>query len=165
MANRDEMTEATDAQASVPGSAAEALKKHEAAKMSRRAVLSKVGLQFGAAALLALSADDLAKKVTATIAARNKDSQVAQAVAQEFKNAGMAFADDVDASGTPNPCVTNENGPGNCEACLSQRYNACLSKTPVLQWEKCRTALTACSIICINGSPSEAARCFTAATQ
>lgn len=98
MANRDEMTEATDAQATVPGSAAEALKKHEAAKMSRRAVLSKVGLQFGAAALLALSVDDLARKVTQTIAARNKDSEVAQAVAREFKSAGIAFAEDTNAS-------------------------------------------------------------------
>lgn len=117
----DIIVKSTDAQASVPCSAAEALKKHEAAKMSRRAVLSKVGLQFGAAALLALSVDDLARKVTATIAARDKDNQVAQAVANEFKNAGIAFAeDDFNSSNVCYLCVAAKAaGLGACTAGLA----------------------------------------------
>lgn len=113
----DGIVESTDAQALVPGSAAEALKKHEAAKMSRRAVLSKVGLQFGAAALLALSVDDLARKVTATIAARNKDNEVAQSVAREFKNAGIAFAEPSASWGCPGCPSGYDTRYFSCESC------------------------------------------------
>ena len=95
MAERDDVTTgAADAQAAVPGSAAAALAKHEAEKMSRRAVLAKVGLRFGAAVIAAMSVDDLTRAVTKSIARSNRDSAVAQQVANEFKNAGVAFAAD-----------------------------------------------------------------------
>ncbi len=106
MAERDDVTTgAADAQAAVPGSAAQALARHEAEKMSRRAVLAKVGLRFGAAVIAAISVDDLTRAVTASIARSNKDNVVAQQVANEFKNAGVAFAD-VSASGAcfDDPC-------------------------------------------------------------
>jgi hypothetical protein len=77
---------------------AEAVRRFESEKMSRRAVLAKVGLRFGAAALAALSVDDLARKVGAELARRSGDSKVASSVAHEFRNAGIAFAD-VNASG------------------------------------------------------------------
>ena len=70
----------------------EALAQFEAQKMSRRAVLAKFGLKFGAAALMALSVDDLARKATAELAARNKTNKAIQEVAAQFKNAGIASA-------------------------------------------------------------------------
>jgi len=104
MAGRNEIVIAASgeaAQVAAPGSAAAALAKNEQEKMSRRAVLAKVGLRFGAAVIAAMSVDDLTRKVTETIARGNRDNAVAQQVANEFKNAGVAFADTTNASGFP----------------------------------------------------------------
>ena len=114
----EQINKATDAQASVPGSAAEALAKHEAAKMSRREVLAKIGFKAGAAALLALSADDLARKVTQAIAASNRDNATAQAVANEFKNAGVIFANPGDGICTSEICIHCYENWGGGRQCL-----------------------------------------------
>jgi len=127
MANHDEvLTTESDVQAIVSGGAAEALKKREAEKMSRRAVLAKVGLRFGAAAVMALSVDDLARKVTAAIATRNRDNAVAQRVANEFHNAGVAFADGpttCDGTGVGGYCASFETDNKSCRHCVEVYYN------------------------------------------
>jgi len=127
MAERDDVTTGVaEAQSTVPGSAAQALARHEAEKMSRRAVLAKVGLRFGAAVIAAISVDDLTRAVTASIARSNKDSVVAQQVANEFKNAGVAFATTVPDGSAANctPTVVgaycghiHPNDPNACETC------------------------------------------------
>lgn len=109
MAERKEMSESSETRVT------EAREKFEAAKLTRRQALSKVGLRFGAAALFALSIDDLARVAAAKLQEHAGDNRIANEVAREFKNAGVAFAD---PSGRP-PCsnCTTEGPDGSTILC------------------------------------------------
>lgn len=64
----------------------------EAEKLTRRQSLARFGFLAGAACVAALTADELTRKVGEELSKRAGDNQVAQKVASEFKNAGVAFA-------------------------------------------------------------------------
>ena len=64
----------------------------EAEKMSRRQVLGRVGFLAGAAAVAALTTDDLARLVGREMQKRAGDNKVINQVAKEFQNAGIAIA-------------------------------------------------------------------------
>lgn len=72
--------------------------KLERERLTRRAALAKLGLRAGAAVLAALSVEDLARMASKELQRRSGDNAVANAVAKEFKNAGVAFASSSDAS-------------------------------------------------------------------
>ena len=148
MAERDEVRASAEAaQAMVPGSAAEALAKHEAEKMSRRAVLAKVGLRFGLAALAAFSVDDLARQATAAIALRAKDNAVAQQVAKEFRNAGVAFATD---SKTATKLACDPPVSGGCIGCSNNSLASCCQGDAKKVYY-CNVCAYACTGACMAG--------------
>ena len=62
-------------------------------KITRRAALAKMGIRSAAAVFAAFTVDDLARVVTQKMAQNAHDNQIVNAVAEEFKNAGVAFAD------------------------------------------------------------------------
>jgi hypothetical protein len=89
--------EAEEARAKVESQeGSESLSSAEKAKLTRRQALARFGFQAGAAAVAALTADDLLRKVGEEMQKRAGDSEVANAVAKEFKNAGVVFADVAD---------------------------------------------------------------------
>jgi hypothetical protein len=72
--------------------ATEKLAQFEKEKLSRRQALARIGFQAGAAAIAALTADELLRKVGKEMQRRAGDNKVAQQVAKEFVNAGVANA-------------------------------------------------------------------------
>lgn len=68
--------------------------KFEAARLTRRQALAKFGFGAGAAALLALSSDDIARMAAAKLKQHAGDNQIAHLVANELKDAGVAHATD-----------------------------------------------------------------------
>ena len=75
-----------------PAEARAELARREQAKMSRRDALARFGFKAAAAAVAVLTADDLLRAVGRDMQRRAGDNQVAQAVAQQFKDAGIAAA-------------------------------------------------------------------------
>jgi hypothetical protein len=128
-------------------SSAEKLASLEKAKLTRRQALSKLGFQAGAAAVAALTADELLRKVGQVMQQHAGDNRVAQQVAKEFQQAGVAFAIPPGSScscvPTNNPdawwmCVTClPSQPGswpalNCSsietwACCDAKYQQCVA--------------------------------------
>jgi hypothetical protein len=68
------------------------LEQIEAERLSRRQALGRIGFLAGASAVAALTSDELLRKVGAEMQKRAGDNQIANAVAKEFQNAGVAFA-------------------------------------------------------------------------
>ena len=90
--------------------AAEKLAQFEKEKLSRRQALARFGFQAGAAAIAALTADELLRKVGKEMQRRAGDNKVAQQVAREFQQAGVANALAI----VPDPHVGAGNIPGGC---------------------------------------------------
>jgi hypothetical protein len=82
---------------------------YEKQAMTRRQALGRLGFLAGASAIAALSVDDLARLAGREMERRAGDNKVARKVAQEFSNAGMAFA------ARPS-CPAGSTGQG-CIAC------------------------------------------------
>lgn len=93
--------------------AAQKLAQFEKEKLSRRQALARFGFQAGAAAVAALTADDLLRKVGKEMQRRAGDNKVAQQVAKEFERAGIASA------AIPDICP-----PGCCDNCYCQYQRA-----------------------------------------
>ena len=93
---------------------AEERAQFEKEKLSRRQALARIGFQAGAAAIAALTADELLRKVGKEMQRRTKDHKVAQQVAKELSNAGVAFA-------APPPCWPGVGPCGN----IGNVYNYC----------------------------------------
>ncbi|WP_395089076.1 hypothetical protein [Armatimonas sp.] len=98
--------------------AAEKLAQFEKEKLSRRQALARFGFQAGAAAVAALTADDLLRKVGKEMQRRAGDNKIALQVAKEFQEAGIAFAT-----------------PPTCEDCCTKYWSDYLA---------CTQALTTC---------------------
>jgi hypothetical protein len=100
-----------------PAEAKAKLAELEKAKMTRREAFGRIGFRAAATAIAALSADDLLRAVGREMERRNFDSEVAQNVATEFKNAGAAFAEAPDPS--PLPCTCSNPPTGyKCKSCF-----------------------------------------------
>ncbi len=128
------------------------LEQIEAERLSRRQALGRIGFLAGAAAVAALTSDELLRKVGAEMQKRAGDSQVANQVAKELRGAGVAMA-----TGQPNgsSCVCNSSHPpgywwvckscsgadslklwpaldcdpvnGDTQTCCQQKYDACMA--------------------------------------
>jgi hypothetical protein len=72
--------------------AAERLAKFEAEKMSRRKMLGRFGFTAAAVAVASLTSDDLLRKVGVEMQKRAGDNKIANQVAKELQNAGVANA-------------------------------------------------------------------------
>lgn len=135
---------------------AEKRAKLENEKLTRRQALARFGFQAGAAAVAALTADDLLRKVGEELQRRSGDNKVVQQVAKELNSAGVAFAatatncalcgcsgscdessgifKSMICTGTTactNDCVfcglnCNSNDP-NCGDCCQEKYDACVA--------------------------------------
>lgn len=101
---------------------AEERAQFEKEKLSRRQALARIGFQAGAAAIAALTADELLRKVGKEMQRRTKDHKVAQQVAKELSNAGVANALAIDVP-TGSKCKCNVTGSGTswwfCTVCTT----------------------------------------------
>ena len=93
----------------------EKLAEFEAQKMTRRQALGRFGFLAGAAAVAALSVDDLARLAGNEMSRRAAGNKVVEQVAKELQNAGVAFADSV-------PCYAQS---GDCFQCCNQQAQSC----------------------------------------
>jgi len=84
----------------------EARRKFEAEKMTRRAALRKLGITSGMAFFSLFAVDDLARVAIKQMRQNEATHDIAETVAREFQNAGIAFADDP-------PITTGGCLPGN----------------------------------------------------
>ena len=112
------LTPAASAAPTAPVTPARA--QFEAERMTRRAALRKFGFGAGMAALLALSSDDLARMAAAKLKQHAGDSKVANQVANEFRNAGLAFAEEeYNSSASASTDCTCSNPPAGykCKPC------------------------------------------------
>lgn len=92
-----------------PESAQERFKREQ---LTRRQALRKFGLTAGMATFAMFSVDDLARMVGKVMQQRAGDNKVAGQVAQEFQQAGIAYAT---TSGPSAPCANDPN-PSCCDA-------------------------------------------------
>jgi hypothetical protein len=88
-----------------PEEAKARLAEFEQAKMTRRNLLARFGFKVAAATVAALTADDLLRAVGKEMERRSGDNEVAQQVAEEFKNVGIAFAGPSGCRRSGNQCV------------------------------------------------------------
>jgi hypothetical protein len=86
---------------------------YERQAMTRRQALGRLGFLAGAAAVAALGVDDLTRLVGKEMERRVGDDKTARKVAQEFSNAGVAFA----SPSEPPPCRNPHNGSLSCAQC------------------------------------------------
>ena len=105
----------------------------EKERLTRRAALRKFGFGAGMAALMALSTDDLARMAAKKLQQQAGDNRIANAVAMEFKNVGIASADlnsctgadtglyciDVGKNAKPSNPVAAQDA---CKSCCQQLY-------------------------------------------
>lgn len=71
-----------------------ARRKYEAEKMTRRAALRKLGITSGMAFFSLFAVDDLARMAIKQMRQNEATRDIAETVAREFKDSGIAFADD-----------------------------------------------------------------------
>lgn len=105
-----------------------AQEKFERERLTRRQALKRFGMTAGMAAFAMFSVDDLAHIVGKAMQQRAGDNKVASQVAEEFQQAGIAFA-----GGTSNPCYSS-NPSGSlctpncdCSGCNPNALNSCCS--------------------------------------
>ena len=121
---------------------ADTARRVEREKLTRRAALRKLGFGAGIAALSMFSVDDLARLVGQRMERMAGDNKVAQAIAKEFQQAGIAFAGSLvcDANGCSDDqlkfnctgCPTTTGGTptvtiegGNCHQCVISACGRC----------------------------------------
>ena len=122
-------------------------------RMTRREALAKVGIRTGMAIFAALNVDQLARMASKQMERHASGNRIADKLAREFKNAGVAFADESSSSSDwklcnaccsgckaapgrdciPCSCLgfTGCSQPGfacsgaNCQDCCTTKFNAC----------------------------------------
>jgi hypothetical protein len=110
---------------------AERLAAFEKEKMSRRAALGRFGLLAGAAAVAALTADELTRMVGSELQRRSAGNKATEQVAKELKNAGVAFADVISVTPVPLPMCLDLGGSLTwCYEICSTRFTKCATACP-----------------------------------
>lgn len=97
---RKTRTEPTDETTIISDNPPTAREKFEQGRLSRRAALRKMGLTTGMALFGMFAVDDLARIAIKRMEQHKETQQVAETVAKEFKNSGIAFAGDSGSSVT-----------------------------------------------------------------
>ena len=110
--------EPNDSNSNVPETtdAADALAQFEQDKLNRRAALRKIGLTTGMALFAMFGTDDLARLAARKLERYKHDSVIADAVAKDFKNIGIAFASD--NNGCVSDCVPNDEHDCIADGCM-----------------------------------------------
>ena len=126
-----------------------AQEKFERERLSRRQALKKFGMNSAVAAFAMFSVDDLARMVGKAMERRSRDNKVAAQIAQELRQAGIAFA------GGPswlNCGVCNTN----CTPGLYQYCEPCAwpCTGSILRDESCRDfSYAKCQACCASRNP------------
>jgi len=113
--------EAVPAAGAEAAQAANAWVEFERGRVSRRQALKKLGMTSAMAAFALFSVDDLARMVGKAMQQRAGDNKVAEQVAQEFQQAGIALA--YDPNGPCSGCVSG----GTCTPGTYQQCQKCCS--------------------------------------
>lgn len=121
----------------------------EREKLTRRAALRKLGFGAGLAAFSLLGVDDFARMVGQRMQRMAGDNKVAQAVAKEFQESGVAFAAFSNPSGTI--CQSDYDRSG----CSSTTVGKCCLGTKGNQLDCCYKSgnkATCCAAISNNAA-------------
>jgi hypothetical protein len=159
----EEVTESpvTNVEAQPSSPIVEAKTSYEQQAMTRRQALGRLGFLAGAAAVAALGVDDLTRLVGKEMQKRAGDDKTARKVAQEFANAGVAFAT---PSGIAWPCsgcligCWANNVDEECQSCGGWCLGTarivpidCATRAPSACWSCCNAKKTKCYV---SGKPS-----------
>lgn len=117
MKKHEDMPNGIGAAEGKTSSVAESLGRFERERLTRREAFARIGFRAAAAVVAVLTADDLLRKVGEVMAQHAGDNQVATAVAQEFRDAGVAFASGPSGCTECGECVPNDEQ--DCEDCPS----------------------------------------------
>ena len=105
--------------------------KFEAEKMTRRAALRKLGITSGMAFFSLFAVDDLARMAIKKMRQNEATRDIAETVAREFQNSGIAFA----TTPVTTPCLVSEIKPGCTGADIG--YNCVCCPTAATSQETC----------------------------
>jgi len=141
----------------------DARKKFEAEKLTRRAALKKFGITTGMAVFGMFAADDLARMVIKKMEETEATRQIAETVAHEFKNSGIAFAD------TPPPGCDHTisgnglgGGPGKCNVSAIGANCSATYPNDTVACTNCVTRIChTCACGDVTGVPCQDAGCNT----
>jgi hypothetical protein len=135
--------------------AQDTLARLEQEKMTRRQALGRLGFLAGAAAVSALTVDELTRKVGQEMSRRAGDNKIVAQVAKEFENAGIANAGTRLACSVCAVVLIGPDGEGTGSANCGNPYCACRAACPT-QFnifdpgargrclDRCKVAYTAC---------------------
>lgn len=133
--------------------------KLEADKMTRRSALRKMGLTSGAVFGMFFAVDDLARLAIKKLEEHRATREIANAVARDFRNVGIAFAGPSGGQLACSGCVaekytqysrcqsTMSNCDGNCNGLVGAAYTSCTNA--------CQSSLSSCNASAL----SQAAGC------
>ncbi len=133
--------------------------KLEADKMTRRSALRKMGLTSGAVFGMFFAVDDLARLAIKKLEEHRVTREIANAVAHDFRNVGIAFAGPSGGQLACSGCVaekytqysrcssTNSNCQGNCNGLVGAALTNC--------YANCNSGLSSCDASAL----SQAAGC------
>lgn len=112
--------------------------KVEQERLTRRAALRKMGYTSGIALFSLFAVDDLARMAIQKMEQHKETRQIAETVAKEFKNAGIALAG---PNSYNDPCAGSTQQ--DCQGCNGNRQNTCDSKAvTVAETNACNSAAT-----------------------
>lgn len=118
------------------------LEQVEAEALTRRAALGRIGFLAGAAAVAALTSDDLTRLVGRELQKRAGDNKVVEQVAKELQGAGIAIAGNVALC---TGCIDIKT------SCYSQclgDYSICVQNNGV----NCQSVYDGCKAGCLNSA-------------
>ncbi len=134
-----------------------AKEKFERERLSRRQALKKFGMTSAMATLGLFSVDDLARMVGKAMQQRAGDNKVAEQVAKEFQQAGVAFASGPSPALSALPygnCNSFQGGNANaCNACNNDRLSRC---SATCGQAACAGAYNCGTGACSNATPTYA---------
>ncbi len=99
-------TELIPSETVTPDSATPKWDKMEQERLTRRAALRKMGYTSGIALFSLFAVDDLARMAITQMEQHKETRQIAETIAEEFKNAGIAIADSNSSNGPCYPAGT-----------------------------------------------------------
>ena len=149
----------------VPETAKETAKeKFERERLSRRQALKKFGITSAMATFALFSVDDLARMVGKAMQQRAADNKVAEQIAQEFQQAGIALA----TTSGPSGSSTGSSPSDPCEQCLTVEQDQLTDSETQLEGCLSGTTDSAAQQQCISdadarnaGYKAQAQQCLT----
>ena len=144
-----------------------ALAKFEREQLTRRQALRKFGVTSAMATFALFSVDDLARMVGKAMQQRAGDNKVAEQLAKEFQQAGIAMAGGTDTSSCAHCCNQRDQDLCSCISLYGSQgfipdeslFKSCMNDL-YYSWSNCMTVPGRCPDDGIGGCPNTTTPCL-----